>query len=110
VATAGKPSNPFAPSELLPQLCPAVHIWGCSYTKEGSFSAGDVTPLPGREPQGDNEVPTVRNWADFLQVRSLNVEVHGVLLLLLLVTVVLRGRTGSKPACDKSLQLLRVLL
>jgi hypothetical protein len=67
---AGKPSDPFAPPELLPQLCPALHIKGCSYTKEGSFSGADVTPLPGREPVGDNEVPTVNGWADFLQVGS----------------------------------------
>ncbi|WIA15107.1 hypothetical protein OEZ85_001799 [Tetradesmus obliquus] len=63
----GKPSNPFAPPELLPQLCPPVHIWGCSYSKEGSFSGADVTPLPGRQPVGDSEVPTVNNWGDFVQ-------------------------------------------
>eukprot|EP00882_Tetradesmus_deserticola_P025646 GHRQ01028187.1.p1 GENE.GHRQ01028187.1~~GHRQ01028187.1.p1 ORF type:complete len:280 (+),score=60.91 GHRQ01028187.1:313-1152(+) len=63
----GKPSNPFAPPTLLPRLCPAITIKGCTYFKEGSFSSADVIPLPGRQPVGGNEVPTVENWPDFLQ-------------------------------------------
>lgn len=63
----GRPSNPFAPPELLPRLCPAITVKGCSYTKSGSFTSADITPLPGREPQGDFEVPAVYNWSDFLE-------------------------------------------
>jgi hypothetical protein len=48
-----KPADPFAPPNLLPQLCPPVNITGCSYTAQGSFSNLDIAPLLGREPQGE---------------------------------------------------------
>jgi hypothetical protein len=59
-----KPANPFGPPELLPQLCPNFTITGSAYTKEGSFSEGDIIALPGR----DDEVPAVNNWDEFLEV------------------------------------------
>lgn len=61
-----KPTDPFGPPALLPQLCPPVDIVGCTYNKQGSFQASDIIPLPGRA--GDPEVPAVNNWDDFLAV------------------------------------------
>jgi hypothetical protein len=63
-----KPADPFAPPNLLPQLCPPVDIIGCSYTAMGSFTDADITPLLGREPQGDLEAPSVTSWSEFLEV------------------------------------------
>jgi hypothetical protein len=62
-----KPADPFAPPNLLPQLCPPVNITGCSYTAKGSFTDADITPLAGRAPEGDMEVPTVETFADFVK-------------------------------------------
>jgi hypothetical protein len=62
------PANPFAPPNLLPQLCPPVDIKGCSYTAKGSFSSADIIPLLGRQPQGDKEAPSVTNFVDFVRM------------------------------------------
>eukprot|EP00775_Hariotina_reticulata_P002354 gene2354-2660_t len=44
-----KPPNPFAPPTQLPRLCPALNIYSCSYNVQGSFTASDISPLPGRD-------------------------------------------------------------
>lgn len=89
-----KPANPFAPPELLPHLCPPVEIKGCSYTAKGSFSDADITPLLGREPQGDKEVPSVTNWSEFLRALKdgkIYVNVHSKVMPAGLI----RGNLGS---------------
>jgi hypothetical protein len=49
-------------------MCSPVNIKGCSYVAKGSFSDADIIPLLGREPQGDNEAPSVTNFSDFVRV------------------------------------------
>lgn len=64
------PEDPFAPPEELPLLCFAYDIEGCSWKTAGSFTSDDVIPLAGREDDGDDGVPSVYDWTDFLNVSN----------------------------------------
>eukprot|EP00878_Enallax_costatus_P026851 GHUV01028855.1.p1 GENE.GHUV01028855.1~~GHUV01028855.1.p1 ORF type:complete len:219 (+),score=45.27 GHUV01028855.1:2-658(+) len=101
-----KPANPFGPPTSLPLLCPPVDIVGCSYTKTGSFIAADITPLPGKEPQGDKEVPKVANWSDFLKALKagdIYVNVHSLKMPAGLIRANLAPQKGAPvgPAAQR---------